>query len=200
MQNSRSSKRWAAWPRARQHVAADAHGGACRDSRRCAVRARAGVGGVQPLGTRTFRLISVAPFKPESLAGQKMEARGLIYNEPGDERINLTSLRATGGSCASDARGSSQVMGRRSRVAGFSPRASQLIEQDAGSARIAARSARADRRGAADARCHWCGRRIRRDVAEAPCRGRTGTPASRFRAPAPRTRGRTPCRRIRTKA
>jgi len=53
----------------------------------------------KPLGTRTFRLISVAPFKPESLAGQKMEARGLIYTEPGDERINLTSLRATGGSC-----------------------------------------------------------------------------------------------------
>jgi cytochrome c5 len=53
----------------------------------------------KPLGTKTFRLISVAPFKPESHAGQKMEARGLIYNEPGDERINLTSLRATGGSC-----------------------------------------------------------------------------------------------------
>ena len=46
----------------------------------------------RPLGTRTFRLISVTPFKPESHAGQKMEARGLIYNEPGDERINLTSL------------------------------------------------------------------------------------------------------------
>src|SRR5262245_22638022 len=54
----------------------------------------------RPLGTRTFRLISVAPFKPESHAGQKMEARGLIYNEPGDERINLTSLRATGGNCS----------------------------------------------------------------------------------------------------
>jgi hypothetical protein len=28
-------------------------------------------------------LISVAPFKPESHTGQKVEARGLIYNEPG---------------------------------------------------------------------------------------------------------------------
>jgi hypothetical protein len=29
-----------------------------------------------------------------------MEARGLIYAEPGDERINLTSLRALGGNCS----------------------------------------------------------------------------------------------------
>jgi hypothetical protein len=42
----------------------------------------------------------VTPFQPESHTGQKMEARGLIYSEPGDERINLTSLRATGGSCS----------------------------------------------------------------------------------------------------
>jgi hypothetical protein len=54
----------------------------------------------KPLGTRTFRLISAAPFKPESHTGQKMEARGLIYTESGDERINLTSLKATGGNCS----------------------------------------------------------------------------------------------------
>jgi mono/diheme cytochrome c family protein len=54
----------------------------------------------RPLGTRTFRLISVAPFKPESQNGQKVEARGLIYTEPGDERINLTSLRPTGRACS----------------------------------------------------------------------------------------------------
>jgi hypothetical protein len=54
----------------------------------------------RPLGSKTFRLISVAPFKPESHTGQKMEARGLIYTEPGDERINLTSLRPTGESCS----------------------------------------------------------------------------------------------------
>jgi cytochrome c5 len=53
----------------------------------------------KPLGTRTFRLISAVPFKPESHSGQKVEARGLIYNEPGDERINLTSLKPTGGTC-----------------------------------------------------------------------------------------------------
>ena len=54
----------------------------------------------KPLGAKTFRLISVVPFKPESHAGQKVEARGLIYAEPGDERINLTSLRALGGNCS----------------------------------------------------------------------------------------------------
>src|SRR5262245_10569543 len=54
----------------------------------------------KPLGTRTFRLISAVPFKPASYTGQKMEARGLIYNEPGDERINLTSLRPTGANCS----------------------------------------------------------------------------------------------------
>ena len=53
----------------------------------------------RPLGTKTFRLISIAQFQPESHKGQKVEARGLIYNEPGDERINLTSLRPTGTSC-----------------------------------------------------------------------------------------------------
>jgi quinoprotein glucose dehydrogenase len=54
----------------------------------------------KPLGSKTFRLISAGPFKPESHAGQKMEARGLIYTEPGDERINLTSLRSTGSNCS----------------------------------------------------------------------------------------------------
>jgi len=54
----------------------------------------------RPLGMKTFRLISVAQFKPESYKGQKVEARGLIYTEQGDERINLTSLKPTGGNCS----------------------------------------------------------------------------------------------------
>lgn len=53
----------------------------------------------RPLGTKTFRLISVVPYTPESHTGRKMEARGLIYTEAGDERINLTSLKPTGTSC-----------------------------------------------------------------------------------------------------
>jgi cytochrome c5 len=52
--------------------------------------------GNRPLGTRTFRLLSTKPFSPESHQGHKMEARGLIYNEPGDERLTLTSLKMAG--------------------------------------------------------------------------------------------------------
>jgi hypothetical protein len=50
----------------------------------------------KPLGSQTFLLISAAPFSPESHQGQKMEARGLVYKEPGDSRLTLTSLQAVG--------------------------------------------------------------------------------------------------------
>jgi len=53
----------------------------------------------RPLGMKTFLLLSANPFSPESHQGHKMEARGLIYNEPGDLRITLTSLRMAG-TCA----------------------------------------------------------------------------------------------------
>jgi mono/diheme cytochrome c family protein len=51
------------------------------------------------LGTRTYRLLSVMPFSPDSHQGHKMEARGLVYNEPGDERLTLTSLQMAGAAC-----------------------------------------------------------------------------------------------------
>ena len=50
----------------------------------------------RPLGTKTFLLLSAKPFDPEKHQGHKMEARGLIYNEPGDLRLTLTSLRMAG--------------------------------------------------------------------------------------------------------
>jgi cytochrome c5 len=50
----------------------------------------------RPLGTRTFRLLSAKPFSPEAHQGHKMEARGLIYSEAGDERLTLTSLQMAG--------------------------------------------------------------------------------------------------------
>ncbi len=53
----------------------------------------------RPLGTRTFRLLSVVPFSPEAHQGHRMEARGLIYNEPGNERLTLTSLQMAGTAC-----------------------------------------------------------------------------------------------------
>jgi len=53
----------------------------------------------RPLGTRTFGLLSVVPFSPASHVGQKMEARGLVYNDPADSKITLTSLKPTGAAC-----------------------------------------------------------------------------------------------------
>jgi cytochrome c5 len=52
--------------------------------------------GNRPLGTKTFLLLSTKPFDPETHQGHKMEARGLIYSEPGDLRLTLTSLRMAG--------------------------------------------------------------------------------------------------------
>ena len=55
----------------------------------------------KPLGTRTFRLISVTPFKPEAHAGQKMEARvdlqraGRRTHQPDLASRNWSRLRGT---------------------------------------------------------------------------------------------------------
>jgi hypothetical protein len=51
------------------------------------------------LGAQTFQLVSVGAFKPESHKGQKMEARGLLYRDATDARLNLTSLQTVGQSC-----------------------------------------------------------------------------------------------------
>jgi cytochrome c5 len=48
------------------------------------------------LGTRTFKLLSAKPFNPETHQGHKMEARGLIYSDAGDERLTLTALSMAG--------------------------------------------------------------------------------------------------------
>jgi quinoprotein glucose dehydrogenase len=50
----------------------------------------------RPLGSLNFRLVSVTAFKPDSHRGSKVEARGLIYRDAGDNRINLTSLQSVG--------------------------------------------------------------------------------------------------------
>ena len=51
------------------------------------------------LGAQTFQLVSVVPFKPEGHQGQKMEARGLLYRDTNDARLNLTSLQTINNSC-----------------------------------------------------------------------------------------------------
>ena len=53
------------------------------------------------LGSQTFHLVSVVPFKPEGHKGQKMEARGLLYKDQNDALLNLTSLQMLGASCGS---------------------------------------------------------------------------------------------------
>ena len=53
----------------------------------------------KPLGSETYQLVSVTPFKPESHKGHKVEARGLLYRDPTDARLNLTSLQMVGASC-----------------------------------------------------------------------------------------------------
>src|SRR5688572_18380738 len=52
-----------------------------------------------PLGSGTFVLLSAAPFNPSGSEGQKVEARGLIYQEPGDSLLTVTSLKSVG-SCS----------------------------------------------------------------------------------------------------
>lgn len=51
------------------------------------------------LGAQSFTLVSVVPFKPDTHAGQKMEARGLLYRDEKDARLNLTSLQVLNSTC-----------------------------------------------------------------------------------------------------
>lgn len=53
----------------------------------------------EPLGSDSYVLVSVAAFHPASNEGHKMEARGLIYRQPDDKRINLTSLAMVSADC-----------------------------------------------------------------------------------------------------
>jgi len=53
------------------------------------------------LGSQTFQLVSVGPFKPEGHKGQKVEARGLLYRDQSDALLNLTSLQTLNSSCGS---------------------------------------------------------------------------------------------------
>jgi mono/diheme cytochrome c family protein len=56
--------------------------------------------GSQPLGSDTFQLISIVPFKPDSNNGHKMAVKGLLYRAPDGNRLDVTSLQVAGSSCA----------------------------------------------------------------------------------------------------
>jgi S-disulfanyl-L-cysteine oxidoreductase SoxD len=51
------------------------------------------------LGTRTFRLLSAVPFKPEAHVGHKMEARGLVHVDGPNTRLSVTSLQMAAEAC-----------------------------------------------------------------------------------------------------
>jgi mono/diheme cytochrome c family protein len=53
----------------------------------------------QALGTQTFLLVSAGAFTPEAHAGHKMEARGLLYRDGSENRLNLTSLQMAASAC-----------------------------------------------------------------------------------------------------
>ncbi len=53
----------------------------------------------KPLGSETFRLVSVNSFDPAAHTGQKMQAKGLLYRAPGKDRINLVSLETVDQNC-----------------------------------------------------------------------------------------------------
>jgi mono/diheme cytochrome c family protein len=55
----------------------------------------------RPLGRQSVSLVSVgASLKPESMLGQKVEARGLLYREDAYTDLNLTSLQKVASSCS----------------------------------------------------------------------------------------------------
>jgi mono/diheme cytochrome c family protein len=52
------------------------------------------------LGTQTFRLVSAAAFQPASHQGEMVAVKALIYREPGESWLNLTSLQTIAPSCS----------------------------------------------------------------------------------------------------
>jgi mono/diheme cytochrome c family protein len=60
-----------------------------------------GAAASRPLGTQTFRLLSVNPsYQVDAHKGHKVEARGLLYREDQYGELNLTSLQMVAPTCA----------------------------------------------------------------------------------------------------
>ena len=51
------------------------------------------------LGEETYTLVSAAPFAPDTRRGHKVAAKGLLYRQPGDFRVNVTALETLANSC-----------------------------------------------------------------------------------------------------
>jgi mono/diheme cytochrome c family protein len=52
------------------------------------------------LGTDTYTLVSVTPFEPATRRGHRVAAKGLLYLQPGDERLNVTALATLADTCS----------------------------------------------------------------------------------------------------
>jgi S-disulfanyl-L-cysteine oxidoreductase SoxD len=52
------------------------------------------------LGDDTYTLVSAAPFAPATRRGHKVAAKGLLYRQPGDYRLNVTALESVADTCA----------------------------------------------------------------------------------------------------
>ena len=53
----------------------------------------------RPLGALTFYLMDAEYARPEPLKGQTVEVRGLLIREPGEPRLNVTSIQSLGSNC-----------------------------------------------------------------------------------------------------
>ena len=51
------------------------------------------------LGKDTYTLVSATPFDPATRRGHKVAAKGLLYRQPGDNRLNLTALETLADKC-----------------------------------------------------------------------------------------------------
>ena len=56
----------------------------------------------RPLGADTYTLVSAAPFDPAAKRGHKVAAKGLLYRQPGDSRLNLTAMETLADSCSTN--------------------------------------------------------------------------------------------------
>jgi hypothetical protein len=52
------------------------------------------------LGEDTYTLVSATPFAPAKHQGHKVAAKGLLYRQPGDYRLNVTALETLADTCA----------------------------------------------------------------------------------------------------
>jgi len=51
-------------------------------------------------GEDTYTLVSATPFAPDTRRGHKVAAKGLLYRQPGDYRLNVTALETVSDTCS----------------------------------------------------------------------------------------------------